>query len=435
MSATPERADGDSAFGAPHVKVSYRDAEREGAVKRLECHAYHYRIDMLEPDGTIRSFTTDELIQEAGSDSPEVIERWSIERKMRWSPKYVSGLVRTPIERMVQKRTTTGRVLQVLVGAMCVSHAELVCDQIRSWFPELRVDWVGTGPNGRTKQENDAVLEKFCPQKNSDGDRRPSLDVLVHVGMAGEGLDSIYVIEVVHLNRASKNNSNDQENGRAARRLLAADGSSITGCINVDSASEYARFVGPAIMDAMDGNEPSIEDEEPSEPGDPRDLPPLPEQPAIAIYNMELEFIDSGEPGVQRMAAVLAEKVGGFTRADLDPASPSHDALIDGAIRVYLEMRRRDAEAENSKSVVMQWNDQVNNALGTVTARAIRLIVRNGERPERSLAGDLRKRINTRKKISLGSLTRDVEVCKLHWRWLQNLDRELIDRGLPSWLS
>jgi hypothetical protein len=98
-------------------------------------------------------------------------------------------------------------------------------------------------------------------------------------------------------------------------------------------------------------------------------------------------------------------------------------------------MRRREAEAENSKSVIMQWNDQVNNALAIVTGRVVRLIIRNGERPERSLAGDVKKRINTRKKITLGELTRDVDVCRRHWQWLQQLDRELLDLGLPSWLS
>ena len=57
-------------------------------------------------------------------------------------------------------------------------------------FPELRIDWVGTGMNGRSDGENKAILRKFCPDK-VDGKRRPQdvrLDVLVHVGMAGRRL-------------------------------------------------------------------------------------------------------------------------------------------------------------------------------------------------------------------------------------------------------
>jgi len=171
-----------------------------------------------------------------------------IERKMRWSPKYVSPLVSIPIERMLRDRIATGYKLQAIIGAMCVSHARLVCEQVKAIFPELSIDWVGTGDNGRSDEENKKVLEIFCPKKDEEGRRRPGLDILVHVGMAGEGLDSIYVSEVVHLNRASINNSNNQENSRAARYL---DG--VMGNINFDSCSEYAvkEYVGDAIMDAL----------------------------------------------------------------------------------------------------------------------------------------------------------------------------------------
>ena len=61
------------------------------------------------------------------------------------------------------------------------------------------------------------------------------LDVLVHVGMAGEGLDTIYVSEIV-INPANKNNSNDQENGRGARYLP-----DVMATVNVETGSDYAR--------------------------------------------------------------------------------------------------------------------------------------------------------------------------------------------------
>jgi len=432
MSATPTRPNDDSAFGDPHIRVSYRDAVREGAVKPLVGHAYHYLIDALTPDGTIRTYTTQELVDEAGTDTADALERWRIERKMRWSPKYVSPLVWTPLERLIATRMTSGHMnLQALVGAMCVSHAELVCEQVRALFPELSVDWVGTGPHGRSDAENDEVLGRFCPRKDENGRRSPTLDVLVHVGMGGEGLDTRYVAEVVHLNRANRNNSNTQENGRAARYLEGKDGVAITGNINFDATSEYAAFVGEAIMDAMDGQPPSPTSLSP-DPPEPRQFEPMPEHPDIGIYDMKLEHIDSGDPGVRRMAAVLVKVNVGFTQQDLDnPASPIHEY----AIREYRAMRQREAEEHDPKALILQWRSMVDHALSLVTGCVIRLMIRNGQRPERSLAGDIKKRLNTRKKGALGEITNDLEVCRHHYQWLRNIEQDLIAHGLPTWLS
>ena len=113
-----------------------------------------------------------------------------IERQMRWSPKYVSPLIYNPFDRLEATRShMPGIKCQALVGAMCCSHAQMICDQIRTMYPNLAIEWVGTGPNGRADDENKAILARFCPPK-VDGQRRSmdvKLDVLVHVGMAGEG--------------------------------------------------------------------------------------------------------------------------------------------------------------------------------------------------------------------------------------------------------
>lgn len=437
MSATPTRPDDDSAFGKPLVTVSYRDAKDEQAVKPLRGHAYHYRIDALDPDGTVHSYTTSDLADAAGA-TPDAVERWKIERKMRWSPKYISPLVSHPLERITEVRLRSGQRVQALFGAMCVSHAELVCGQIHAMYPELAVDWVGTGMNGRSDAANREILKRFCPPKNQDGLREPTLDVLVHVGMAGEGLDSTLVTEVVHLNNAARNNSNDQENGRAARLLLAVDGTVIEGHINFDATSDYAQFVGPAIMDAMDGlDEPRLSesDLEP-EPASSDDYTLSPEEPAILIYNMELEHIDSGDPGVQRMARVLHDlQPSGFDIRDFeDRMSPRHDAAVRAVIESFKAMRRVEAEESNGKSVVMQWNDQVNNLLSKVVALVIRTITKDGQRVEKTLAGDIKKRINARKKLSIGEISRDVDVCRLHYRWLRDVEQDILTNGLPIWL-
>ena len=191
MSATPYRPDEDSAFGKPDVEVAYRDGVEQKAVKRLVGHSYIYKIDAIDADGEIKSMTSSELADAAGGCDPEKIEKFRIERKMRWSPKYVSPLVSIPIERMLSVRINTGYKVQAIIGAMCVSHAELVCDQLKTIFPELAIDWVGTGTNGRSNEANKAIIKKFCPPKKENNGAvtrdDPSLDVLVHVGIAGEG--------------------------------------------------------------------------------------------------------------------------------------------------------------------------------------------------------------------------------------------------------
>lgn len=432
MSATPHRPQKDSAFGAPDVVVKYRHAVTERAVKPLKGHAYHYRIDAVDGNNEIISFTTAELVEEAGGDSPDKIRRHLIDRKLRWSPKYISPLVTNPIERMLANRLRTGHRLQAIVGAMCVSHAELVCEQITSIFPELRVDWVGTGDDGKSQEDNARALAKFCPGDGTDHE----LDVLVHVGMAGEGLDTVCVSEVIHLNAAGVNNTNNQENGRAARFL---DG--VTGHVNFDGCSGFAQlgYVGDAIMDAMDLDPPG---DTGSSDGDNdgtnrKDWIDLPEMPAIRICDVECISIDSGDETVKKMAAVLCGrndlKVREFSVADL--ANPDSEVWAY-AIEGVRKMRAQEAALMNEKSIIKQWEEALKEALSVVTGNVIRLMSNGGVRNDRSLAGDIKKRINSRKKRDLGPVVKDVEVYTQHFRWLKALESEMKrTKEVPQWLG
>ena len=417
MSATPNRPGDDSAFGKPDVFVSYRQAVCEKAVKPMQCHAYTYRIDAIE-NGDVISYSMQDLVTEAGSDKPEALEK--VFTRMRWSPKYISPLVDTPIARMIRERCSTGQPLQTLIGATCCSHARMVCDQVKTMFPELRIDWVGTGLNGRSDSENEAILQKFCPEK-VDGKRRPQdvrLDVLVHVGMAGEGLDTIYVSEIVHLNPANKNNSNDQENGRGARYLP-----DVMATVNVETGSDYAEeYLGRMIELAFDsedptGDEPAKETEERSD-----EIPELPDEPMILILDVECIDINTGE--VQRMTRALSQASG------LGIDSPEVEAK---ALALYKQMRREESERFNDRSSVEQWDQQVQNALSTVARRVARKMCPG--RSDKQLIGDIRKRINTKKKRSIGGIEKDVQTLRRHWDWLVALDREVKNQEVPSWLA
>jgi hypothetical protein len=54
---------------------------------------------------------------------------------------------------------------------------------------------------------------------------------------------------------------------------------------------------------------------------------------------------------------------------------------------------------------------------------------------DKGLIGDIKKRINTRKKRALGAVDRDVENLRRHYNWLKNLENQLSQEGLPSWLQ
>lgn len=427
MSATPHRPGKDGAFGSPDLEVSYRDAVDELSVKPLRGHSYNYRVDAIGENNELITFTTEELVAEAGGGSPKTIENMIYNRKLRWSPKYISPLVSNPLSRMIAERVNKGYKLQAIVGAMCVSHAEMVCEQIRSAFPDLSCDWVGTGDDGRPPEKNRSVIKKFSP---SDGGM-PELDVLVHVGMAGEGLDTVYVSEVIHLNSAGVNNTNNQENGRAARHLPG-----VIGNINFDAGSGYAikGYVGGSIMDAMDELPPRGDGEEEGGGGGGNggEIWDLPEYPTIRIVNAECTSIDSGDIEVQYMAKELVELVKGYTEEDI---KNKNSKLWEHAIEGVRMMRSQDAEIHNERSVVLQWEESVRNAATTVTGNVIRLMTKDGVRVEKSLIGDIKKRINSRKKRAIGAVDKNPESLKQHYQWLKNLNSQLKNEGVPQWLK
>ena len=126
----------------------------------------------------------------------------------------------------------------------------------------------------------------------------------------------------------------------------------------------------------------------------------------------------------------MAEAISGVTGVALDDPN-----LHEKAIELYKRMKREEAERFNERSAVEQWRQAVEQALSVVARRAARLMAAPGARLDRSLLGDLRKRINSRKKRALGAVDKDVQLLKTHYQWLKNLENELIEGGIPAWLQ
>ncbi len=444
MSATPRRSGQDDAFPEPSVTVTYTEAEEAKAVKRLTLHRYNYKVDTIDANGEILSVTTDEMALAAGSCAPDAIDDYIVQRKMRWSPKYVSPLVSSPIERLLSKRLATGLPLQAIINCMGCKHAEMVFEQVRSVFGDmLRIDWVGTGPYGRSDDVNRAAIKKFCPPKRSATAARDprdvEIDILVNVGLAGEGLDSVYVSEVIFLCPASLANQTLQKAGRAARRVPGGESANIA-TINVDTATPLAEYSGSAIMRAFDLDAPEAPDRgrDGDEDGGGCDPQPLPLDPAVGVLDCALINIDKGDPEVKAWAECLIAAGKGMEGCPVfdDEMAKEESALIARAIQL-----RRDELAERSKggdrmAVLAQLSLAVEQAVGKCVGVTIRAIHGAQGRFERSLAGDIKKRINQAKARACGpKADGDEDALRKHYRWCVDLETGIRSKGVPSWLS
>jgi len=443
MSATPYRPDDDSAFGYPDVDIKYRQAASEKAVKPLKGHSYTYRLSAVnQATGEIQEYTTDELILEAGGDSQDAIEKLEITKNMRWQSSFISPLIEIPIKRLMEDRVRTGIRLQAIVTALTCSHAKMVCEQVRNMFDHLEVDWVGTGPYGRTDEENAAILKRFCPAKGKDGKRRPEIDVLIHVGMAGEGLDSVNVTEVIFLNRASFVNTIIQIIGRAARVLCGPDGNPLTGHINFDSSSDFAKggYIGGAIMDAIDGDPPEESDEDgpvcgdgtgDKKPREPKDIQDL----LFEVIDLELEKIDSGSEEVVLMHETMRLLGGEFAilaeRMSMDANHPGWVTVIEVATRKRDEEMKALHVSDRISNMSRRLDDMVRLCTGEVCKRWPNIETKKAQ----GSAGEVIKRINKRKKWELGSsVQNDIEILSRHLNWIDGLLRTVKEKGVPQWL-
>jgi hypothetical protein len=346
----------------------------------------------------------------------------------------------------------------MIVGAMGCLHAKMVCEQIRDMFGDvLRIDWVGTGPHGRDSKENEAVIRKFCPPKR-DGRRRPEdiqIDVLVHVGMAGEGMDSIYVTEVVHLNAATLSNQNDQENGRASRRIPNAPDNMQVAYINVDSSSAYAKWPGLKIMDCFDrtNGDPPPDDEDDEDDDSDDDDPTewdVSDEPLVILVDCELARIDRGDPEVAALALAVAEAAfttRGLGKQDIAEQldvirellrSPNSEEASEW-IAVGIAARRRqlldNAAGQNGRSVLYQLRHDISGMTGAIASQVAR--ERAPDRLSRkSMIGPLKKRLYgemcRRFGCSIGQA--DEEDLRKRCTWVRQIAMGVRAGEMPSWL-
>lgn len=450
MSATPYRQDDDSAFGKPDVVVTYSQACKEGAVKFLRGHAYTYTFDIVnETTGQVRRMTTGDLYGECGSTDSEAIDTYMAANQLRWHRGYVSAIVEKPLNRVITESARIGVQLQAIVCAMSCSHAKALCDQIRLHYPMIRIDWVGTSQKyGRTTEENEDVLRKFCPRKTSSGMRLPSLDVLVHVGMAGEGLDCTNVTEVIFVCAANINNATIQKIGRAARLIPFFTGQAV-GSVSFDSSSPLAESgIGSKLMNVISSEPPDFSMEPEQDEPDP-DIyipvternPVLSDKPDLRITGVTLTNIDVGDDEI--LAAVEGSRNAGVAiplehiiemRNDKFKQSP-HWAIYREIFKpIVLQVKSESAESLNEEDEIVRYRALVHTGTNAIAKLLYDFYQEKGGKYSNVTMADTCKLLNARKARDCGKIENDISVCKAHREWVVRLEKEILSGDVPRWV-
>ena len=379
MSATPYRRGSDVVFPTPELVVTYQQAVDEKAVKKIICHSYHYAVAVIDENGDVTNYQTSDLMEESKGN----IDAWEERRSIRYSPQYLHPLIINPLNRLGEKRAETGQRLQMLVRAMSCLHAKAVCDQVKVFAGHLRVDWIGTGYNGRTEDENRAVVNGFCPPKGLNGKRPdPSIDVLVQVSMAGEGFDSINVAEIVDLYPVSskaasgKATQDKQFYGRGARFIKGTD---TRLHVNVPTDHPLHIWGGHELHEWMDASggekpEPNPDNKQEAPVFDPFEFPDPPKD-----RDIELISISTESEHFKRFASSVCE------RRNYDV-----DVDIDEIKMLYQVAATAHAKDESRQMKAVSLRDYCNTAIG----RLALIKAKKTEEISGAVIGRFKKEIN-----------------------------------------
>jgi superfamily II DNA or RNA helicase len=292
----------------------------------------------------------------------------------------------------------------------------------------MSVDWVGSGPDGRPDDENTQVLRRFCPPKNHSGVRPWSLNVLVCVGMAGEGMDIRDATEAVFLTSPGIHNTSKQNIGRLSR---VVPDYRLTGIVNVDAASDWAEYRGESVMRAMDatnGPPPDAEEDDDADQGDSpaREYEPIPPGPIVKIEDVLLVDILSDPEFIYIKDAVAAEALRrGMPHAEADQIS------TEAALRYKKKNDERFNATYQRESAARQLNARVRKVAGL----AMRISQERMRETNRDLPGDFMKRINTAKRSLFGAVEASTpDELERQNDWVRNLEAALLRGEIPSWL-
>jgi hypothetical protein len=190
VSATPLREDLRNVFGkqGTDVCLNFQRALDEGNVlKDIKIRALDFNIKSFQFEGDITYKASDLGTGKVLGNAREATEQTKLRRFWDFINPLLNKAFQRTIERSAQMRIR-GKIL-VRVSRQWI--AEEVAKMVSGRFG-LSADWIGC--DLRDEATNQAVIERFLME---DGDDK--LDVLIQVGMAGEGFNCKRIITLVDL--------------------------------------------------------------------------------------------------------------------------------------------------------------------------------------------------------------------------------------------
>lgn len=406
LSATPDRDGNATIFGDPDLEVTYREAVDQCAVKKMYLRRYHYSVTATVAGGKEVEYTTDKLRQQLNDESLSDFE----ERVgLRYTTNYLHPIVLGPLMRLQNRRIACGLPLQMLVRAMSCRHAKHVCEVISEVAPGLSVDWVGSGPNGRSDEENERIIAKFVPPAGQS----PQLDILVQVQKVGEGSDSVNVCEIVDLSLASINGASNQLKQFIFRgsRIIPGLSEQEQYCyVNVGSDASIAGlgddgvYAGLSLMDWLDGDyskQGSTDQQE--DPKEDYVFTPVDAGFLNAVISRRAELTEVTDDMQEHFMQFVAK----MNKGVVDQAclwdvenNPEH---MRHAKESYLAVSNQHAAERDTQALIEQRASLLDGEVGRLASKAATIMCKvYGGEMDRSLIGRLKKKINAMLKSAVG---------------------------------
>jgi hypothetical protein len=308
----------------------------------------------------------------------------------------------------------------MLVYAFSCNHAKSLSALMTEHAPGLRIDWVGTGPCGRTDEDNARIVAAFL---------QGEVDVLVQVNMAAEGFNSVAVCVIVDLSLTGFGPQKLQAYGRGTRYYHELP---LTIFIPTDSNMAPLAPQKHGIFDLpVDTVPPSQKCDCCSQCPQCEHHDERPEAlPKIEVVNALLIGGMDYEPSMDMVLGV-APSVSRYIGRPLDPASNESDRqMIKQALMDY----HHAVKAETSERMLLEhWPGRIKKAVGRV-ARNV-LLIRDGA-VDGARLGDVCRALNGRwKGTHADHDAMTVAEFEAKFRWLDEINAAIMDGQVPRWLA
>lgn len=424
VSATPDRTDRSAKAieGKADVEITLADAVDEGAIRRVVTHVMDYTVDLtMGGEQVPERFSLSTLADSLGvSDRLQDLSQLEVKREIRYHSKYISESLLNAVSKLEELNELHPSQHKMLVFALGVRHAQMICEQIQSIAPQLNADWIGTlatdkdgRQNGRSDAENETVLSRF---------KRGELQILVQVRKAAEGFNDVRCSVLVFLNMLNESVLLQQAVGRGLRRNPAIPE-------EMDRCHVYVSHDHPGIefLKAL-ADELATPDQDPivnERPGAGGTGGPI-------IYDIPKFFIVdasfSGEELYFPLGDTLMSQSTVLER--VRSAVPQLQGQCDDST---LQMIRQALGVEpqpmSTSEKVERAKDRVTKAVSTLASNVVRIRAdRSGGTFPRSMLGDTCKAIHRRWKTingGNGQSSMTVDEIERKYTWVQGLNTSI----------